>query len=60
MAERLTREAFIEEYCTRRGVSWAVLSERRVCLPCDCGEEVCQGWAMVPKDVAERRDDAAE
>lgn len=46
----VTREEFIEAYCARSGVSWDWLSEVRKAVLCECGDESCEGWAMVPLD----------
>lgn len=43
---KLTREQFIALYCARSGVAWDELAELNEAVPCDCGEESCQGWAM--------------
>lgn len=50
MAEKQTREQFIKGYCERSGMSWESLSARRQVVPCECEEDICTGWAMVPKD----------
>jgi hypothetical protein len=44
------KEAFIRRYCERSGITWEFLSKRRVVVPCDCGDPICEGWAMVPRD----------
>ena len=46
----MTREEFIASYCQRANTTWERLSERRDCVPCDCGERECEGWKMVPKE----------
>ena len=43
----MTKEEFIDAYCKRSNVSWESLSQWRVPLPCACGEDECDGWAMV-------------
>lgn len=45
----MTREEFIAGYCERSDILWAELSEWRAAVPCDCGDESCDGWGMVPK-----------
>lgn len=42
-----TKEEFISEYCERSNISWEELSKTEVALPCDCGSDGCDGWAMV-------------
>lgn len=55
----MTRDEFIDEYLARprwsryrteMGFCIPGVSPPRVALPCNCGEEVCPGWAMVPDD----------
>lgn len=51
----LTREAFVRGYAERSGLSakWAALGfidgdgAFLIALPCDCGDDSCEGWAMV-------------
>lgn len=43
----MTKEEFIAGYCERSGVKWEEISVMQVALPCDCGDEGCNGWAMV-------------
>jgi hypothetical protein len=56
---RMTRAEYIAAWATRSGLSfeWADLGfvdcghgRVRVALPCACGDENCEGWAMVPAD----------
>lgn len=46
----MTEDEFIASYCKRSGVTWEWLSLRRAALPCACGNEGCEGWAMIPND----------
>lgn len=49
----MSKDEFIEGYCTRSGITWEWLSGpegMRVALPCACSDEGCQGWAMVRND----------
>ena len=46
----MTQQEFISGYVERSGVSVELLMARRVALPCACGEDGCEGWAMVPND----------
>lgn len=45
--KKVTRDDFIIGYCERSGISWDRLRKSQVVLPCSCGEEDCQGWAMI-------------
>ena len=43
----MTKEEFERDYAERSGVTIEWLHEHgREGVPCDCGEELCQGWAM--------------
>ncbi len=55
----MTRDEFIDGYIRRSGLRTATRTEdgfklgvhSRVALPCDCGEDICNGWQMVnPND----------
>lgn len=46
----MTKQEFINGYCERGGLAWELLSSRRVAVPCDCSESMCNGWKMIPKD----------
>jgi hypothetical protein len=50
----VTREEFIEAYCRRSDVQWEWLSQYRDAVPCTCGEQYCEGWAMVPKGSSDQ------
>ena len=44
----MTAEEFEEWYAANSGVTVQQLREwGRIVAPCDCGEEVCQGWQSV-------------
>lgn len=51
----MTREEFIKAYAERSGLSAKYASigimdigdQTQVALPCACGDEMCEGWAMV-------------
>ena len=49
----MTLDEFISGYCSRSGITWEWLSQYKVALPCACGEENCEGWAMVSKDMVD-------
>ena len=51
----MTKQEFIDSYCLRSNVTWEKLSERRIALPCACGQEGCEGWAMVSNDTDDIR-----
>ena len=45
--QTMSRQEFEEEYARRSGVTIEWLREiGKISLPCDCGEEGCQGWQM--------------
>jgi hypothetical protein len=51
----MTREEFEMRYAARSGVSVEWLrSQGQVVVRCGCGEDGCEGWAMVSKEYAER------
>jgi hypothetical protein len=52
----MTRDEFIDGYMRRSGLPVEYRtpdgfvvpgSMRKVALPCACGEDVCEGWAMI-------------
>lgn len=50
----ITKDEFITQYCERSRIPWDELSKFFVALPCACGDETCEGWAMVrnaPYDI---------
>lgn len=51
-APKITREEFVAGYTKRSGMALEQLAERgRVPMPCDCGEDCCQGWQMAHVDL---------
>lgn len=47
----MTREEFEAAYAARSGVTVAELhSLGRHAVPCDCGSDMCEGWAMTNLD----------
>lgn len=43
----MTRQEFEAQYAAKSGASVQWLrDEGKISLPCDCGEEECQGWQM--------------
>jgi hypothetical protein len=58
----MTREEFVRGYMERSGITDYRLDGERVyeddeyymlALPCKCGEDECQGWAMIPPSSRE-------
>jgi len=44
----VTKEEFEKGYAERSNVTIEWLRERhREAVPCDCGDELCQGWQMI-------------
>jgi len=50
-APGITKQEFIERYCKRNNVTPEGLSRHRVVLPCACGDDSCEGWALVRNDT---------
>jgi hypothetical protein len=51
--EAMTAEDFERGYAERSGISLEELRRYRKPVPCNCGEAICEGWAMLPIDIAE-------
>ncbi len=58
----MTRDEFIDGYMARSKLKPSYRTEdgfritdcpRRYALPCACGEEICDGWAMVSEEGRE-------
>jgi hypothetical protein len=56
----MTRDEFIDRYIAnstprytyrRTRLGYSIDGEHWLALPCDCGEENCHGWAMMPNDL---------
>lgn len=47
----ITKQEFIKRYCERNGVTPEGLARHRVVLPCGCGDDSCEGWALVRNDT---------
>jgi hypothetical protein len=44
----MTKDEFEQAYAKRSGITLEQLREiNREARPCDCGDELCQGWQMV-------------
>lgn len=64
----MTRDEFIDGYMTRSGIDPNLRLPDgydvpgyipRIALPCACGEEQCEGWAMIantPAEIATHRE----
>lgn len=47
----MTKDEFEKQYADRSGVTVEFLHEHgRFGKPCDCDEEICQGWQMTHAD----------
>lgn len=45
---KLSEEEFIAAYAARSETTAESLKKHFVALPCACGADICEGWAMVP------------
>ena len=52
LVKPVSRRDFILAYCRRSKVDWITLSASRDAIPCDCGDPLCEGWQMVPKETS--------
>lgn len=43
----MNKNDFINNYCNKSNISSDKLNETQVVLPCKCGDESCEGWAVV-------------
>lgn len=56
----MDREAFIAAYCERSGMTRERLRMAHLnaglepihCIPCSCGDEICEGWQMTKPEYA--------
>lgn len=47
----MTQSEYIKNYCKNSNITEKELNELRLfAIPCDCGMEYCEGWAMINKD----------
>lgn len=46
----MTKEEFEKGYCERSGITLEEYHETQVTLPCSCGYEDCEGWAVISND----------
>lgn len=49
--EAVEAAAFLERWASRSGRTVEQVLERRVVATCSCGEDICEGWQVVPEDV---------
>jgi hypothetical protein len=55
---QISAEQFEREYAERAGVTVERLRQLgRMVRPCDCGDEICEGWQMVSASQAAEIDD---
>lgn len=55
MTDPFTREDFEREYAKRSNMTVDELRLYFHALKCDCGDELCEGWAMVQLDFTNHR-----
>lgn len=53
---KITKEEFLRKYAERSGKTPEEMLRMRtergyVIAPCDCGEEICEGWGWVSRDT---------
>lgn len=54
MSEAISPEEFLTAYAERSGTTpGALILAGRVVVECNCGDEICKGWALVPGDCLE-------
>lgn len=47
----MTKEEFIEDYCLKSNITKELFNENFIVKPCDCGEEICEGYKAVNKKI---------
>jgi len=49
----MTKEEFEQGYAERSGKTVEAIKTiyGLEAIPCDCGEEICQGWQMISKNM---------
>lgn len=61
IAMQMEAELFEREYAARSGISVERLRELgRVVRPCHCGDEMCEGWQSINRELAEELEREAE
>lgn len=53
MSDSITKDEFIDNYCSRSNITRERLMKREKAVPCSCDYELCEGWQMVPVDYSE-------
>lgn len=56
MKPKITAEQFEREYAARCAKTVEELRKRRTVRPCNCGDEICEGWQSVSHAVAAELD----
>lgn len=46
----MTKEEFEKGYCNRSEITVEEYHKHFVTLPCNCGDESCNGWASITKN----------
>ncbi len=49
--ETVSRQQFIDEYCSASKVTKEWLEQRRDIVSCECGDASCRGWQVISKVV---------
>jgi len=49
--DKILQTTFIKRYCKNSGIAEKELNPLGLfAVPCDCGEEDCDGWAMITRE----------
>jgi hypothetical protein len=49
--EAVEAAAFLERWAAHSGRTVEQVLKRRVVATCSCGEDMCEGWQVVPEEV---------
>lgn len=52
--QKISKDRFVSDYCERSGITRAVFYSHGDAVPCDCGENCCDGWVYLQHDTIER------
>lgn len=64
----MTKDEFIDGYILRSGLigqkvrteyGFILSGAKHIAKPCDCGDEMCDGWQMAYEDRVEAEEDGA-